>query len=265
MELPLISCIMPTKNRRAFVARSLRSFAEQDYPHKELIVVDDGDDLVVDLASRYAHVRYLAPQYAHTVGAKRNIACEAARGEIICHWDDDDWYSPSRLSYQVKPMLAGKADITGLHLRVVLDIQRMQGWQCADSSAVLPGVDGMHYGTMLYRKQLWMNQARFQDSPRGDDGSGFVRRLINLGASVCTLPCAGHHIYVRHGRNIWKYRPGERIGTETWERVALEACVPAEEWLFYKDMHVRLTQRKPFSEKVAPLQKRMRRAFVKRL
>ena len=28
------------------------------------------------------------------LGAKRNLACELARGEIIVHWDDDDWMAP---------------------------------------------------------------------------------------------------------------------------------------------------------------------------
>ena len=88
----------------------------------------------------------------------------------------------------------------------------MQAWQMykmpPDS---LSGVEGMHYGTVMYRKHLWTNQARFCDSPKGDDGSSFVRKLINLGARVHTLPCDEHQVYIRHGRNIWQYRPGEKV------------------------------------------------------
>ncbi|WP_126555610.1 glycosyltransferase family 2 protein [Dictyobacter kobayashii] len=243
MEQPLVSCIMPTKNRRGFVEQALGYFEKQDYPNKELIIVDDGEDLVVDLVAQRPYVRYFAPQYIHSVGAKRNFACEAARGELICHWDDDDWYSPTRLSYQVAPLLTNTADITGLHLHTVLDIQKMQGWQCADASTSAMGVEGMHYGTMLYRKQLWSNCARFQDSPKGDDGSGFVRRLINLGARVCTLPCANHQIYVRHGKNIWKYQPGTSISNEKWYRVNVEQCMSREEISFYQQVHLQLLQK----------------------
>jgi glycosyltransferase involved in cell wall biosynthesis len=47
--MPLASCIMPTYNRRHFVPNALRYFCRQDYPHKELIIVDDGTDAVGDL------------------------------------------------------------------------------------------------------------------------------------------------------------------------------------------------------------------------
>ena len=244
VEQPLISCIMPTKNRRAFVERALQYFEMQDYPRKELIVVDDGDDLVMDLLARHPLVRYCAPQYIHTVGAKRNFACEMAQGEIICHWDDDDWYSPKRLSYQVAPFLADRTDISGLHLRHVLDLQMMQAWRCEDSTQAQPGVTGMHYGTMMYRKELWMYHARFQNSPKGDDGSGFVRKLTEQGARTYTLPCANHHTYVRHGHNIWKYQPGHSIGSEQWQRVSLAHCIDSsEDARFYQSIGQRIQQK----------------------
>ena len=41
---------MPTANRRAFVPQALAYFMRQDYPHRELIIVDDGPNDVRDLA-----------------------------------------------------------------------------------------------------------------------------------------------------------------------------------------------------------------------
>ncbi len=265
MEKPLVSCIMPTKNRREFVAKALYYFEKQDYPNKELIVVDDGDDLVVDLVSQHAHVRYLAPQYAHTVGVKRNIACEAAQGEIICHWDDDDWYASTRLSYQVAPLLAREADVTGLHLQAVLDVQHMRGWRCVDIASPVMGVDGMHYGTAIYRKQLWMNRARFQDSVEGDDGSGFVRRLIDSGAVVSTMPCADQHVYVRHGRNIWRYRPGTSIGSEIWTQVSPEQCIPQEDLNFYRNKSIQMAKKAYTDPTIEVVKKRASRLLTKRI
>ena len=40
--LPMVSCIMPTNNRRAFLPLALRNFSYQDYPNKELLIIDDG-------------------------------------------------------------------------------------------------------------------------------------------------------------------------------------------------------------------------------
>ena len=39
---PLVSCIMPTYNRREFVPLAIRYFLRQDYANKELIIIDDG-------------------------------------------------------------------------------------------------------------------------------------------------------------------------------------------------------------------------------
>ncbi|MBP3960494.1 glycosyltransferase [Gemmata sp. G18] len=47
----LVSCIMPTRNRRVRSARALHNFLAQDYPNKELVVIDDGTDSVADLVA----------------------------------------------------------------------------------------------------------------------------------------------------------------------------------------------------------------------
>ena len=36
-----------------------------------------------------------------------------------------------------------------LLLHAVLDLLRMQAWQCRDATEQLSGVEGMHYGTVL--------------------------------------------------------------------------------------------------------------------
>ena len=264
MEQPLISCIMPTKNRRAFVAQALRYFERQDYPNKELIIIDDGDDLVVDLASQYPSVRYLAPQYIHSVGGKRNVACDAAYGEIICHWDDDDWYAPTRLSYQVAPLLTGEADITGLHLQSVLDLKRMQAWRCPDATFPQPGVQGIHHGTLLYWRHLWTKRARFQDTSDGED-TRFVRRLINLGSRVYTLPCLGRHVYIRHNSNGWHYQPGTTIDTEVWARFDSGQLLPPADLGFYRYISEQYILRKRDEMPITAMKKRLSTLFAKAL
>jgi glycosyltransferase involved in cell wall biosynthesis len=88
--LPLVSCIMPTCDRRRFLPAAIRYFLRQDFPNKELVIVDDGVDAVGDLASADARIRYVRLSRRATVGAKRNLACEHAAGDLIAHWDDDD-------------------------------------------------------------------------------------------------------------------------------------------------------------------------------
>ena len=46
---PMVSCIMPTYNRREFIPNAIRYFLRQDYDNKELIIIDDGTDNIADL------------------------------------------------------------------------------------------------------------------------------------------------------------------------------------------------------------------------
>src|SRR5947207_330130 len=106
MDTPLVSCIMPTADRRQFVQQSIHCFLRQDYPHAELIAIDDGRDAVGDLFGTDTRLRYTRLDHYLTLGAKRNLACELAGGELIAVWDDDDWMAPHRLSLQVTELLA---------------------------------------------------------------------------------------------------------------------------------------------------------------
>jgi hypothetical protein len=109
---PLISCIMPTRNRSEWVRQSLDYFARQDYPNRELIIIDDGSDDLDAVLPSDPRIRYIRSLRPISIGAKRNLGCEAAVGTIIVHWDDDDWYAPNRLSAQAAPILSGATEIT---------------------------------------------------------------------------------------------------------------------------------------------------------
>src|SRR5258708_4663268 len=100
-ETPLVSCIMPTADRRRFVPLALHYFMAQDYANRELVVLDDGADSIADLMPDDPRVRYERLAGRRSLGEKRNLCIERARGELIMHWDDDDWMAPHRISYQV--------------------------------------------------------------------------------------------------------------------------------------------------------------------
>jgi glycosyltransferase involved in cell wall biosynthesis len=91
---------MPTRNRRAFIHLALRCFEAQDYNQKELIIVDDGDDPVGDLIHGCAQVQYRRLGERHSIGDKRNAACELAQGQVVMLWDDDDWYGAKTLLFK---------------------------------------------------------------------------------------------------------------------------------------------------------------------
>lgn len=131
-DLPLVSVITPTKGRREFISRLLASFLVQDYPNRELILVEDGEDDVRDILSEralqidgpalnqfllpaensgwrtYVPVRYF--RHHASLGECLNKAIQEARGEFCCRFDDDDWQAPDRISKQMAlARLTGRA------------------------------------------------------------------------------------------------------------------------------------------------------------
>ena len=100
----LVSCIMPTFERPAFVARAARHFLRQRYADRELVVVDDGAISAEPSLPRDNRIRYHRLPARASIGAKRNVACEIARGEVILHWDDDDWMAPTWIATQVETL-----------------------------------------------------------------------------------------------------------------------------------------------------------------
>lgn len=88
---------MPTYGRSKYVPEAIWCFLEQDYPKKELIVLNDCTQQVYE--GELPDVRFVnVPSRFATLGEKRNAAIELAQGDVILVWDDDDLYLPWRLS-----------------------------------------------------------------------------------------------------------------------------------------------------------------------
>jgi O-antigen biosynthesis protein len=232
---PLVSCIMPTFNRRPLVALALRYFSYQDYPNKELVIVDDGTDAVGDLAEGLPNVRYIRLSRKTSIGAKRNIACRHSRGEIIAHWDDDDWYAPDRLRYQVVPLLTGEADMTGLINTCVLELPAGDFWTIDEQLHQKMFVGDVHGGTLVYRRELILQGYCYPEINLAEDAY-LLRRAVQSGKQLLRMVNPGLFVYVRHERNAWKQcRPGRFIDPDGWERVKRPGTFSAELLSSYKE------------------------------
>jgi glycosyltransferase involved in cell wall biosynthesis len=184
---PLVSCIMPTADRRAFAAQAIRYFQEQDYPNKELLIFDDGSESLADLVPRDPAISYLRLDHKLALGAKRNLACTEARGEIIVHWDDDDWMAGWRLTYQVDALLKEQADLCGLDNLLFYDPARDEGWQYVYDLGKKFWVAG---ATLCYRKSFW-RQNPFPNINIGED-----TRFVWASRSTKMLALKDNRFYV---------------------------------------------------------------------
>jgi len=112
---PFVSICTPTFNRRPFIPIIIKCFENQTYPidKMEWIIVDDGSDKIEDLVAHLPYVRYFKYDEKMTLGKKRNITNEKAKGDIIIYMDDDDYYPPDRVKHAVERLTNSKALCAG--------------------------------------------------------------------------------------------------------------------------------------------------------
>ena len=99
---PIVSVIIPTYNREAFLREAIASVQSQTMQDFELLVIDDGstdgtDELGAALGES---VRYFY-QPNRGVSAARNAGITRARGALIAFLDSDDLWQPNKLAHQV--------------------------------------------------------------------------------------------------------------------------------------------------------------------
>lgn len=169
MNSPLVSCIMPTANREKFIPFAIAYFFNQNYRNKELVIIDDGKESVAHLIPKHPSIRYFYTDPIGTIGLKRNYACEKARGEIIIHMDDDDWYAQDWIRQQVDCLLNSGADMCGLqhihYYSIIMDKLYTVIRQYEDGSDPKDWVAG---GTLAYWKSFWEKHP-FKDLQKGED------------------------------------------------------------------------------------------------
>jgi glycosyltransferase involved in cell wall biosynthesis len=202
---PLISCIMPTRNHREFVGQALWYFLRQDYPHRELIVLDDGEDPVCDLIPSDDRIRYLRLDTRATIGAKRNIACGLARGELVAHWDDDDWVGPGRLTAQVRELSSTGSDLCGAEELLHYRLAAGDVWMYRPKAIGHAWLAG---GTLAYRRSLWQ-RTPFADVDLGEDDD-FVQRAGGRQRALTDPPW---YVAVIHRTNM----AGRLVGGDIWD------------------------------------------------
>lgn len=99
---PFVSVLTPTYNRRVFFKQYLRNIKRQDYGGRiEVLIADDGNDEIKDLIPRDPMFRYIRLDNKKSIGYKRNLLCQEAKGDILIHMDDDDFYPSERISHAV--------------------------------------------------------------------------------------------------------------------------------------------------------------------
>lgn len=168
---PLVSVIVPTKDRAHLLEATLRSILGQTYGHLEVIVVDDGS--VDDTADVVAGVRDGRVSYVHQdnagVAAARNHGLRLAAGELIAYLDSDNTWTPAFLTTMVGTL-------------------RSTGARAAYAASELRGEDRLEYRGRPFNREVLLERnfidciTLVHERSLIDEGGGFdeaLRRVVD--------------------------------------------------------------------------------------
>ena len=171
----MISVILPTYNRTAYLERAIGSVLAQRQGCGELIVVDDGstDDtcaLVERLAAAAAVPIRLIRQANRGAAAARNLGIRRARGNLLAFLDSDDWWLPDKLAVQAAAMTA-RPEVLISHTREIwfrrgqrVNQKKKHDPPAGDIFAASLGMCVVGMSTVMARPELFARYGLFDEA-----------------------------------------------------------------------------------------------------
>lgn len=201
IELPLVSIITPTRNRKVFFELAYNNFKSQNYPGNKLewIIIDDGTESLSELIPtsdkriKYIKVEGKNKKQPMTISKKRNMGYQYSSGDIIIHMDDDDYYLPTSVSTRVKVLLNYKEkgiECVGCERFGCHDIEK-------DTSFIIDKNNEIAEASMAYFKSF-IEKRKFQENIVKGEGKLFCR---GRNKQIMKLPFEFIFISFTHGTN----------------------------------------------------------------
>ena len=174
-DIPSVSVITITKDRRAFIPLAKYCFLAQAYPEEKLewVIVDDGMDQIKDLVSDIPNVKYVLCDRPLSIGAKRNLGVEKASHNILVFLDDDDVYPNNSIVSRAAYMLAEPRKQCVFSTTIpCYDIHETKSFMNVPP-ITLPMCERVSEATLCFTREFWEAQ-KFPDQQIAEGGA-FIR------------------------------------------------------------------------------------------
>lgn len=193
--LPWITCVCVSRNRPTFLKRAIRYFQFQTYPRKDLVIVHEGNtevwnDPSLDLEN--ITIVEITAGATLTLGERRNLSIQHAKGDYFCQWDDDDWFHNKRLEIQMD-RLGSSGKPAGVLSRLIL-------YDCLSQQAYLSS-ERLWEGTLLCKTDIVTNFIQYPKLNIGEDDSLVVDLIKRDYVQSVAAPFV--YAYIYHGGNTW--------------------------------------------------------------
>ncbi len=231
-SLPLVSIVIPCYNAEAWIGHAIRSALEQDYPNKEVIVLDDGStDASRQIIEAFGdRIQFLPGRHAGG-NAARNQLTARARGEWVQYLDADDYLLTSKLSSQLQALDHRQETIDVVYSPVICHNAGRPGAATRTSigmgNAALHFIQWSPYQTtgMLLRREAVLKVGGWKEDQPCCQEHELLLRLLKAGS--CFLPAKEPGaVYRFHGEGSVSRRDPLRV-----IRIRMELTDLAAEYL----------------------------------
>lgn len=194
---PRVSCLMVTGNRKKIARRAVKCFLDQNYPNKELVILDDGDEdyseILSDIPKGDCHYIKIQKQEGTYLGGLRNMILDAATGDYLVQWDDDDWYHPERINIQAGYLDRGYDACWLSSTLMHIDTEKHKDFP------FLGGLPDGVPGSIMHKNDT---SIRYPNIVRGEDT---IYQKDWMKKKWIKLPEEYSHLFIRcyHGNNTW--------------------------------------------------------------
>ena len=202
----------------------------QTWANVEWLVHDDSPEPSAYMQGvKDTRIRYEHDPERRTTGGKRNLLVERARGAIIAHFDDDDFYAPGYLASLAGSLEKRGADFAKLEAFYLYhagfeeiaywDMTNVAGlhddWRDPErrgSPRVHPEDPDEHLGygfSYVYRRKVW-ERTPFPDVRWNEDGP-FALAAVRDFQYAGLRDQIGLALHIQHGRNSSRSYPQYRF------------------------------------------------------
>lgn len=175
-DLPDVSILCITKDRRPFMPLLKYSYMIQSYPEDkmEIVIVDDGDDSIEDTLFGVPNVKYVRCDPGMTISQKRNLGVENAMYDIIVVMDDDDVYPNNSVLQRVAMLLKEPKKQCGFCTTIpCYDITKYSSFMNVPP-ITLQMSERISEATLIFTKSFW-EENKFDDMVHVGEGNAFIR------------------------------------------------------------------------------------------
>ncbi|TCZ76885.1 glycosyltransferase family 2 protein [Paenibacillus albiflavus] len=217
MEIPKITVIMLTYNRKEYLNRSIESVLTQTYRNFDFIIINNGstdgtDEVVKQYAQEDHRIKLIHVSENRGAAVQRNNGINLAQTEFLTFVDDDDCCEPQMLEVLWNLANEHQADISMCGSWNDFN-GRLEPYFIFDELLVLNKIHGLDellkrekYNvappTKLFRKSLF-DGIRFKENVRVDD----IHVIYKVFTNATTVVAQGVPLYrfTKHGGNMTSF------------------------------------------------------------